>query len=239
MKFTLTEPTPFLTLELSGLRTQRQGQGEANWHLVQGIFVVNAANMQIEAYRISSSGMVARRAIVRPEGEDVVNQGIAGVDVPYFHDAARLRDGLPVGTYYTIAFGSDGDRALPNEWWSAGVQLEGAHSCAPVGAGEVFDHDLTDFKGGTMAYANGVGYARDTAFSFDSGRPVVIGLMEADSQIRAASHITLDYQTPTTSGTVEERIVPFISTAGTFSYTANFEGYYPKVAIAGVTATLP
>lgn len=239
VRFDLTEPSSFLTLELSGSRAPKQGQNDADWHLAQGILVINVATRDLEAYRVSSSGMVARSTVVRHEGESYVHQTTPAVEVPFSHFSARLRDGLPAGSYYVVAFGTDGGKALPNEWWSAGVQIEGKHSCAPIGSGEVFDHDLGDFQGGTQVYSQGVGMAEDTAFSFSTSRSMVIGLMEAQVQVRALSSMSMDYTTPTRAGTISQAIIPFVSTSGLYAFQASYSGVYPNIAIAGATLDLP
>lgn len=242
LKLNLPEGSSFLTLELGGARSSIVGrpvQDDNNWHLAQGIFVVNAQTRALEAYRIDSQGMAPRRIVARHDGQTFVEQNAPAPDVRYEHHASKLRPGLPPGQYYVIAFGTDGGRMLPNEWWSAGLQVQGTHSCAVIGAGETFDFDHTDFSGGSQVALPGAGRGEGLARAYNTQRGIVVGLMEAQTQARAVGSATLEYATPTATGRLSQQIVPFVSSAGAYSFSASYQGYYPTVLVAGVALDLP
>ena len=239
IKLSLPAGTPFLTLELGGTRTVRPIYEDHNWHLAEGIIVINAATRAIEAFRIESAGMAPRRAVVRSEDTEVMAQAIPALDVPYEHHTHRLRDGLPPGEYYVVAFGVDGGPTLPNEWWRAGVQVAGQHPCTRIGTGATFDIDHTDFNGGgSQVYVPGAGVAQTITHSFSTERGFVVGLMDSQTQIKDASNAQLDYDFPTGSGTVAQDMVPFVSSAGEHRFEASFVGAYPVIAVAGVAIDL-
>lgn len=241
IKLDLPQGTSFLTLELAGLRTLRPVHDDDNWHLAQGIFVLNATTREVEAYRISSQGMSPRKVVARAEGVPATAPDAAATtpDVPYAHSAHGLRDSLSAGSYYVIAFGTDGGSGLPNEWWSAGVQVSASASCARIGAGETFDIDHTDFEGGTEMYVPVAGYAEGIGARYSTTRRVVVALMDAETQARGASSVTLEYTTPTASGSLSQRIEPLASGAGSYTFGASFSGVYPIVLIAGAAIDLP
>ena len=237
LKLDLPQGSTFLTLELGSTRVQRGLSGQDDWHLASGIVVVEAQTLALEAFRVSSKGMAPRRAVVDASGERVV-QDVTAPDVPYEHGASGFRNGLPAGSYYVIAFGSDGGPANPNEWWSAGIQVSATVPCTPVGDGGVFDFDQTDFDG-TQVYAPGAGYADSITMQTTMTRQVVVGLMDAETQGRVASNISLDYTTPMAAGTVSQKLIPFVSTAGAHSFTASYTGEYPVINITGASVDFP
>lgn len=240
IRLELPSGTEFLTLELGGARAARPVYDDENWHLAQGVLVLDADTLALEAYRVGSQGMAPRRVVLRAGGTTAAAQSVAAPDVPYEHAAARLRDGLPPGNYLAIAFGTDGGRALQNEWWSAGVQVSGDHRCTPIGQGETFDHDHTDFGGGTQVYAPGAGYGEGLSHAFSTTRRIVVGLLDAETQARAASSVSLTYETPTTAEpiTISQKLVPFVSTAGDYRFEGSFRGVYPVLLVAGVAVDI-
>jgi hypothetical protein len=235
IRLDLPTGSPFLILDIGEGRAQRGVNSQDNWHLTEGIFVVNAETRVLEAFRVGSQGMAPRRVVAGTDDEPLLDQSVVGPEVPYQHSNAGLRDGLPPGSYYVIAFGTDGGSALPNEFWTAGIQVAGVHACTTDGVGETFDFDQGDFTGGTQVYAPGAGYADAVSRSFETPREIVVGLMDAETQARSASDASLAYQMPTSSGTVSQQLVPFISTAGTHTFSASYRGVYPLIAVAGVT----
>ncbi|MHB8512684.1 MAG: hypothetical protein ACYDCC_10950 [Actinomycetota bacterium] len=226
----------FLTLDLGGTRTQRVVNNDQNWHLGEGIFVVNASTFALEAYRLDSQGMAPRHAIASVNGT-TIDQPISSPDVPYEHYAASLRDGLPPGVYYVIAFGVDGGAGSPNEQWSAAVTVSGTNVCTPVGDADVLDVNQTDFRGGTQLYAPGVGYGNGLTYSFQTQRQLIVGYIDAETQARSASSVSVSYQTPTSEGTLSQVLTPMISTAGQYQFSASYQGVYPLIGIAGVAAS--
>jgi hypothetical protein len=238
----LPSGSDFLTLELSGTRAIRPVSEDDNWHLAQGIIVANADSVvagvpRIEAYRVESAGMWPRKAIARTAGIDLAEQTVPTPEVPYVHESAQLREGLPAGSYLIFAFGTDGGPALPDEWWTAGIQVEGAHTCTPLGDlgnEETFDYDHTDFSGGTQVYAPGIGHATNVSLAFTTGSEIVVGLMDAETQGRPASSVELSYALPSTTGAISQQLVPFLSFGGDYAFSARYSGWSPLVLIAGV-----
>ena len=71
IRLDLPEGTSFLTLELGGRRADnvaRPASDDNNWHLAQGIFVVNVNTRELEAYRIDSQGMAPRKVMMPSKG---------------------------------------------------------------------------------------------------------------------------------------------------------------------------
>lgn len=239
IRFELPEGSDFLGIEPHGVRQQRGASSDSNWHLAEGIFIVNAQTRALEAYRVESAGSSPRRVMVRSDGTTVVDQASTAPDGPFYHTASRPRSGLPAGTYYAIGFGSDGGRALPNEWWSVDVRISGAHSCTPIGTGTVFDIDHGRFQGGSAVYAHAVGSAEDITYtqSIPTSADIVVGLM--DAAVQGPGEATLNFQMPTNAGTVEDTIVPYVSIGGEHVFEADFQGAFPMVLIAGVAVDLP
>lgn len=241
LRLDLPSGSSFLTLELSGARTSRPVYQESNWHLAQGIIVVNADSVaagtpEIEAYRVASMGMSPRRVVARTDGSSVVDEAVPAAEVPYVHEAARLRDGLPAGSYLIFAFGLDGGAAMPNEWWTASVQVEGSYQCSWFGEGETFDYDHTDFSGGTQVYLPGAGHASDISLEFTTPRDVAFGLMDAQTQGRVAgSDAELSFAMPSASGAFSQQLMPFLSLGGEFSFRARYSGWSPLVLVAGAS----
>ena len=237
VKLDLPQGSSFLTLELGSIRTQRGLNDNNNWHLASGILVVNAATLKIEAFRVSSKGMAPRRVVVA-DGTSTTSQDVTVADVPYEHSRSGFRDGLPAGSYYVISFGSDGGSKLANEWWSAGVQVSPHVACTGIGDGVTFDYDQTEFDG-MQVYAPGVGYAEDVELSVHDGHELVAGLMDVETQGRAASNVALHYDMPGGSGDLSQQLVPFLSVGGDFHFAGSYQGEYPLLAIAGVGVDLP
>lgn len=231
----LQQGTDFLSIELLGGRTPRVA-AEESWHLVQGLYVLNAETLALEAFRIEATGVGPRRITVAADGQVIAAQSAPKPDGPFVHAAARPRAGLPAGSYYLIGFGSDGSPAFPNDWWGADVRIGGDHRCDLLGSGEVFDYDHTQFSGGTQVYAQPAGMAERITLAFESGRQVVVGVMDASVQLAGSAQ--LDYQMPSAAGTVDDEIQPFVSVGGTFSFEGRFAGLYPTLLVAGAAIDL-
>src|SRR5438094_927045 len=80
----LPEGSSFLTLELAGPRAQRGLNGQQNWHLSEGILVLNADTLALEAYRIASKGMAPRQVVAGAGGASAV-EGVQAPEVPFTH----------------------------------------------------------------------------------------------------------------------------------------------------------
>lgn len=239
IKFDLPQGSDFLGIEPHGVRQQRGVSNDSNWHLAQGIFIVNANTRALEAYRVESAGSGPRRVVVRSEGTTFVDQPTTAPDGPFYHTASRPRSGLPAGSYYAIGFGSDGGSSLPNEWWSGDVRVSGKHSCTPIGSGRVFDIDHTEFQGDDVVYAHAVGSAEDLTYTqtHSATADIVVGLM--DAAVQGPGEASLTYGMPSASGTIEDTIVPYVSIGGEHAFEADFEGIFPMILIAGVAIDLP
>lgn len=239
VRLELPEGSDFLTITPHGLRQQRGASGDQNWHLAEGIFVVNADTLDLEAYRVEAIGVSPRRLVVRADGTQVISQETTAPDGPFYHTAQRPRAGLAPGTYYVIGFGSDGGTSLPNEWWSVDVRVSGKHACTPIGTGTIFDIDHTEFSGGTQIYAHVAGIAMDNRYALPTpaGTDLVVGLM--DASVQGPGEATIGYQTPLASGDVIDEIVPFVSIGGEHRFTGSFQGSFPMLLIAGVAIDLP
>ena len=135
--------------------------------------------------------------------------------------------------YYIVGFGSDGSPQFPNDWWGADVRIGGQHRCTPVGRGEVFEYDNTDFEGGTQVYAHATGYAEEIELEHTTSRQLVVGLMDAGVQL--AGEAELEYEMPSVSGVVEDEIIPFATVGGTSKFEASFSGLYPIILVTGVS----
>lgn len=227
----LPQGTDFVSIEPHGGRPGRVA-GPESWHLAQGMLIVNAETLAIASFRIESIGSAPRAVVLDVDGQRIARQEHPGPDGPFYHQAAHPRPGLAAGTYYLIGFGSDGGRAFPNDWWGADVRLGGTHRCTPVGTGEVFDFDQTEFEGGTHAYAGAAGYADDISLSWETQRGLVVGLM--DAAVQGPGEAELDYDMPFESGTIDDEIEPFVSLGGSFDFEARYSGAYPMMLIAGV-----
>lgn len=238
IRFDLPEGTDFLSLEPRGTRPVRPVSDEKNWHLAEGIVIVNLDTHAIEAYRVESSGSAPRRVIVRADGTTVVDQGTTAPDGPFYHTSIRNRPGLPAGSYLAVGFGTDGSAAFPNEQWGAQVRLAGTHACTPYGAGATFEFDQSRFGGGTQVYLGPYGMARDIEHARTiAPADLVVGLM--DAAVQGSGTARLAFETPAGSGVVEDAIVPFVSTEGTHRFTGSYDGIYPLLLVAGVALDLP
>jgi hypothetical protein len=60
--------------------------------------------------------------------------------------------------------------------------------------------------------------------------------MDSDTQL--AGSASLAYSLPGKQDTIENRTIPFSSTAGQYAFDANFTGAFPFVSIAGVALDL-
>jgi len=234
----LPQGSDFLGIELRGTRATRPVRDGSSWHLAQGIYVIDAETLEVIAFRIISAGSDPRRVRVIADGTTVADQAVTSPEAQLIHAEKKLVPDLPPGTYHVVAFGTDGGRALPNEWWSADLRVGGSHSCAAVGSGEVFDYSHADFEGGTQINAGPVSYADGSTFSFTSERSLVVGLL--DAAVQGEGEAELDFLMPNAvTGTLEDELEPFVSTIGTHDFTARFAGPYGMVSIAGVALDLP
>jgi len=208
----------------------------SSWHLAEGVAVINASTGALVTWRVASYGSSPRRAVVESSGMQVARQEFTGPDAPFVHQVTAPVPSLAPGSYYLVGFGTDGDRRLPNPWWGAEVHLAENVPCTPVGSGETFDYDQTDFSGGTQVAAWGAGIAQDEHLSFHLARHLVFGLMDVATQV--AGSAKLDYEIPGAKASATQ-ITAFASTDGDYSFTANFAGIFPVTVIAGIALDIP
>lgn len=230
----------FVTLGLEGRRALQPANDDGSWHLAQGVMLVDAGG-EIVAYRIESAGKAPARAVVRAGGTTIVDQAVPAAEAPFSSYRALVPPSLPAGTYYAVGFGVGGGQGLlgPNEW-RATVGLDGAHACEAIDVdGETFDHDHTDFEGGTQLYAPGAGIAEGIRLTFGTQRSVVLGLIDAGVIAPAGARAaTVTFETPGGSGKVENDIRPLRSGAGRHAFEAAYRGAWPHVIVAGVALDL-
>ncbi|HVL32520.1 MAG TPA: hypothetical protein VM600_02955 [Actinomycetota bacterium] len=232
IRLDLPHGASFLSIEPQSKRPIRVSD-DANWHLAQGLVVVNAATLEMAAARVETYGTAPRAAVVRTGSLDTRSQVVAP-DAPFYHMASRPVPGLPPGTYYAIAFGTDGGESLPNEWWSFDLRVSGSHRCTSTGVGRIFDIDQTEFTGGSQVYVPGVGVAEDITHGYvePAETDIVVGLM--DAAVQGPGEAELDFTMPLASGELDDEIVPFVSTRGEHEFRATFSGAFPQILIAGV-----
>jgi hypothetical protein len=240
IRMDLPQGSTFLNIRLTAKRPTRPLGDRTNWHLTQGIAIIDATTHELVISRIASAGSSTRRVVVTANGTDVVRQDMPqGPDAPFVHSAYIPLPGLAAGSYYLIGFGSDGSKTFPNEWWGGEVGISGSHLCTPIGTGEVFDHDQSEFTGGTMVNAWGPGYADHAGLTMHTDRSLVFGVMNATTQASSVGSMQLDYSQPGgQTGTVSNAIVPFVSSGGDFVFQASYAGAFPLVNIAYVALDL-
>lgn len=235
IKLNLPEGSNYLGIELRASRTTRPVDDGASWHFARGIMVLDSS-FELIAYRLEHSGVSPKTVAVDVEGQRVV-QDVPGADGPFVHLRQQLVPGLDPGTYYVVGFGVDGDRRLPNEYWSADVRVQGAQSCAGVATGSTFDLNHTDAEAGTQVYAGNVGVAEDASFSYTTGRRLSVGLVDCATQAAGEAVCTVT-DADGDVGEVEDDMLPFVSGPGVSTVGFDYEGTFPVVALAGASFDL-
>lgn len=240
LRVDLPEGSDFLTLELRGTRNAQAAGDEASWHLAEGIAVIDAATRRLVAHQVLNSGTAPPVVVAERDGTTVVRQGVVGPDGPWVHGARQAVTGLAPGSYWVVAFGAGGPATGARaQRWGASVHVEGVHTCTTPVAGEVFDHDHTDFRGGTQVHVPGAGYAEDVTLEMATERPLVFGFVDAATQGQETGEVAVGYATPSATGTLSRGITPFVSTAGPHRWTASYRGAYPVVSVTGIALALP
>jgi hypothetical protein len=209
--------------------------GRADTHLAQGIGILDAHSGALVAARVSYWGTTTRTAVVRADGTTLVDQGLTTPPAPFQHSSGWVVPYLRPGTYYAVAFGTDGDARLPNYPWGAELRVRGKASCVPVGIGQVFDFDSTDFGGGSQVTGYGAGVLSGERLTFRTPRRFVFGLLDAHTQLAGTARLA--YRGPAGAGVVKDDIVAFTSRAGALAFQADARGAFPIVEVAGVAFT--
>lgn len=235
IKLDLPQGSSYVGLELGGARTTTVGNDGSSWHFSRGVFLLDA-DLNLLTYRIQNSGSAPRRTVVEVGGQrQVVDAG--STEAPFVHSAQKLIPDLAPGTYYAVAFGSDGSNRVPNEFWSADVRVQGAQSCSQVAVGSVFDLNHTDFSGEAQVYSSGIGVADEIEGSLTSSKRLVLGIMDASVQFEGDAE--LDYTLSNgATGSLDDEIVPFVTGPGTSTFTASYSGAFPIISISGIAVDL-
>jgi hypothetical protein len=237
LRISLPHGASYADLRFTSSRPTYVAGDRSSWHLAQGVALIDARTRNIITFRVGSWGSSPRRVVIRQNGTDLVRQDVAGPDSPFVHASSTPVQGLLPGTYYAIGFGTDGDRRLPNPLWGAEIKLGADATCISVGTGGVFDYDQTQFAAGTQVSAWGPGFAQQITKSFTSRRQIVFGLM--DIAVQGAGSDQLSYSLPgQRTGTLSNRIVPFVAGPGRFTFRASFTGLFPLALVSGVVLDL-
>lgn len=240
LRLELPGGSDFLVIELHGRRDPRPLADESGWHLAEGIMILDAATRELVAYQVLNAGAAPPVLVAETDGTQHARQGVQAPDAPWIHSGRKAPPRLAPGTYDVVAFGTGGPSSGARaQRWGASVYLRGSHACASATAGETFDYNHTHFSGGTQLYAAGIGVADGISLAFDTTRPLVVGLMDATSHGQQTGAVSLQFDLPGHSGTLQGEIAPFVSSAGTHSFTASYRGVHPLVNIAGVALDLP
>jgi hypothetical protein len=210
----------------------------SSWHLATALAILDA-NGRLLASRLQQSGSSPRRVVVTYDGTGVAHQDFVGPGAPFNHQGGAAPDTLPAGTYYVVAFGSDGDARIPNPAWSAQVTFGRSISCLPLNlGGTVFDHDQTDFSGGTQIAAYGAGSGSELGLRWHANHPLNLTLLDAATQLVGSS--TLQLRGPDgRSATVTDGMGAVSGSRGTYTVRGAFRGAFPLLLAAGVSIELP
>jgi hypothetical protein len=243
VRLDLPSGSSFLNIEILGTHDVHVLNTGDGWHLAQGVILVRTIDRGIVASRLRSAGSSPPGAVVRAGGADTGPlDGVPAPDVAFTHSFGPGVPQLDPGSYFAIAWGAGG-RGLsgPADTWGASVEVEGAHPCASIGAGEVFDHDQNDFTGGTQVTAPGVAVMDGASLEVRSSpRSFVAGMIDANVQGAGTGEARVDYTMPAGgAGTVDREVKPFTGGAGTSVFTAHVTGLFPVVAVNGVRIDLP
>ena len=216
-----------------GSRPSDVAGGRSSWHLATGVAIVRARDAHIVASRLVQSGSSPRRVAVSAGGHDIRSDTVAP-GAPFNHVGGSVPPELPAGHYYLVAYGADGGSAQPNPWWSAEVTLGARIGCQSIHAApRVFDRDGSDFTGGTQVSAYGAGYAAGSALRMDLSKGLVVGMIDAESQL--AGSVQVRYRSPTgQGGRVQNSLAGFAGHSGRYDFTADYAGAFPLVLVSGV-----
>ena len=212
--------------------------GRKSWHLATEIALLRATDGAVVAYRMLQKGSAPRRLAASAGGRDV-RADLLGPGLPFKHSGGYVPDYLPAGSYLLVAWGSDGDPALPNPGWSAEVTFGTATPCLPSRVrASVFDLDQSAFHGGTQLSAVGPGVGSGTAATLAVTKSWVVGMVDAQTQLagRVRVKVTTPHRKVTT---VENALRPFAGRHGRYLLQADWTGAVPLVLVAGVAFDAP
>src|SRR4051794_2699991 len=115
----LPRGSDFLDLSITAAPPLTAAGDQADSHLAQAVGLPDARTGRLVAARVAYWGSTARVAVVRAGGRTVVDQELTTPPAPFQHTSGAPVPYLSPGTYYAVAFGSDGDARLPNHPWGA------------------------------------------------------------------------------------------------------------------------
>jgi hypothetical protein len=231
----LPRGSDFLDLRITAAPPLTVAGDQADSHLTQGVGLLDARTGRLVAARVAYWGSTARAAVVRTDGRTVTDQQLTTPTAPFQHTSGAPVPYLSAGSYYAVAFGTDGDARLPNHPWGAELRVSGRASCLPVGSAQVFDFDNADFSGGDQVTAYGAGVMSGERLTFRTSRRFVFGLLDAHTQLAGSARLA--FRGPAGAGEVRDDIVAFTSRRGSLSLTADARGAFPVMEVAGVAFT--
>lgn len=205
----------------------------SSWHLATQIALLRASDGALVASRFLQSGSSGRRAAASAGGRST-QADLTAPGAPFNHTGGGAPATLPRGHYLLVAYGSDGDRSLPNPWWSAEAAFGVSVRCIVANVpATLFDHDQTDFVGGTQATAFAASAGQGATLRVATTRRRVVGFVDAQAQFvgSAAARYTVPGRRPVT---VSGRGVPFAGPPGRYSFSADWQGAFALVEVCGV-----
>lgn len=235
VKIELPGGSEFANIEVLATRPAQITGDRRSWHLAMGFAILDGSTLDLLASRIFNAGSATRRVVVDPGNGTAIQQEVSSPDISFNHVHQRPTNRLLPGTYYLVGFGTDGRQDQPNPWWGARFSFSSPVTCTSIGTGDTFDLDHSSMRG-FQASASIAGVGTDLDGSLSSPRALTFGLMDV-TQV-GATKARLDYTFPDTSGTVSNEIVPFVTGAGVYDFTASFAGLTPLIQISGVSLDL-
>jgi hypothetical protein len=226
----LPDGSDFVTVRITAARPTRATSTHYNWHLAQGVFVIDDTTGTLIADHVRNEGTSPRRVVAGGTSLEAL-----GPDTPFVHEASLSTDHLAPGRYLLVGFGSDGSPALPNDQWGVEVVVGGTQTC-PLGATisppasitSPLDVDHTDFAGGSKVGAAGVTSVDGATYGRTFGNRFVSGFV--DASVQGAGDARVDYSHAGVTGSIVDDIQPFVALGGAYSWTATLHG----VALANV-----
>lgn len=212
--------------------------GRSSWHLATQVALIRARDGRLVAHRELQLGSWPRRVALSASGQSEHADAV-GPGLPFKHTGGVVPDHLDPGSYLLVAFGSDGDSALPNPGWSAEVTFGVPAACLASTVGtHVFDADQTTFRGGTQVSALGPGIGTGTVWSAPLAHSLVLGMVDAQSQLVGDADVRVaPPRVP--PFVVHDALRPFVGRAGRWRFEAQWQGAVPLVLVSGVTFEHP
>jgi hypothetical protein len=196
--------------------------------LTEGVFLVEARTRRLVAFQVHTDGLSPVATTVRVGGQTLVSSPYEGPALPIARRAGTPVPGLRPGSYVLAGFGTG---TSPRAQWGAELSLGGRHRCVVLGQGTVFSTDASRSAGGTAVTTPAVSVVDGGVLQWRTDRQLVVGVMQATQEL--AGSASLDYRTPTATGTVTDGLVPFVSTAGRYHWVVRTTAPLAGIAVAG------